>query len=343
MQEGKRVLVFDSLARPGVEQNLHWLQAQHGDRLQVQIADVRDRAALDEAVRHAEAVYHLAAQVAVTTSIAQPVEDFAINAQGTLNLLEAVRSRGKKIPLLFTSTNKVYGDLSDIALQQNGTRYHPGDRRIEQRGVSEARNLAFHSPYGCSKGAADQYVLDYAHTYALPATVFRMSCIYGPRQFGTEDQGWVAHFLIRALQGQPITLFGDGKQVRDILFIDDLVHALRLAHQKIEHTAGEAFNLGGGPSNSISLVELLALLAEIHGAPVAHNFAEWRRGDQRYYVSDTHKFEAATGWSAQVPMQEGLLRLYQWLEAVHRARASAPVGLPVGDFVASGRGVRHHG
>jgi CDP-paratose 2-epimerase len=296
---------------------LRWLQEQHGDRLQVQIADTRDRTAMEDALRDACAVYHLAAQVAVTTSIADPVEDFEINARGTLNLLEAMRKQGKRVPVLFTSTNKVYGDLNDVNLQANETRYFPADATMKQRGVSEARPLAFHSPYGCSKGAADQYMLDYAHTYGLPATVFRMSCIYGPRQFGTEDQGWVAHFLIRALQGQPITIYGDGKQVRDILFVDDLVNALQLAHTHIEQTAGQAFNIGGGPANTISLVELLALLKEMQGAPIPYSFDAWRRGDQRYYVSNTAKFEQMSGWSAQVSKEQGLLRLYKWLQSVH--------------------------
>jgi CDP-paratose 2-epimerase len=325
MQQGKRVLIFDSLARPGVDKNLHWLQEQHGDRMQVQIADVRNRAALDDAVRHACAVYHFGAQVAVTTSIVDPIHDFEINAKGTLNLLEALRLQGRQIPLLFTSTNKVYGDLADVTLSQNGTRYYPTDRRTHEQGISEARPLAFHSPYGCSKGAADQYVLDYAHTYGMPATVFRMSCIYGPRQFGTEDQGWVAHFLIRALQGQPITIYGDGKQVRDILFIDDLVDALQLAHTHIEQTAGQAFNIGGGPSNTVSLLELLALIEEMQDAPLACTFDKWRRGDQRYYVSDTHKFEQASGWRAQVHVQEGLARLYRWLHVAHTPTAVSAV------------------
>ncbi|HXF61578.1 MAG TPA: SDR family NAD(P)-dependent oxidoreductase [Caldilineaceae bacterium] len=316
MSQGRRVLVYDPLARPGVEQNLRWLREQHGKRLLVQVADVRDRIVLNEAVRHAEAVYHLGAQVAVTTSLVNPVHDFEVNAWGTLTLLEALRNFAKDTPLLFTSTNKVYGDLADVTLVEEGTRYAPQDRCIRAQGIGESRPLAFHSPYGCSKGAADQYVLDYAHSYGLPATVFRMSCIYGPRQFGTEDQGWVAHFLIRALQDQPITIYGDGKQVRDILFIEDLVHALQLAHTHIERTAGEAFNIGGGPDRAISLLELLAQIEQLQGRPVVRTFAGWRRGDQRYYVSDTGKFAQATGWQPHVSLQEGLSRLYEWLRAV---------------------------
>ncbi|RIK55183.1 MAG: CDP-paratose 2-epimerase [Chloroflexi bacterium] len=317
MEQGRRVLVFDSLARAGVEQNLRWLQARHAGRLMVQIADIRDRRDVDDAVRHASAVYHLGAQVAVTTSILDPVEDFEINAAGTLNLLEALRGQGKRIPLLFTSTNKVYGDLQDVALAQDATRYYPADPSICAQGIDETRSLAFHSPYGCSKGAADQYALDYAHTYGMPATVFRMSCIYGVHQFGTEDQGWVAHFLRCALRGEPITIYGDGKQVRDLLFIDDLIDALQLAHEQIERTAGRAYNIGGGPDNAVSLLELLALIEQLQGAPVRYSFDSWRRGDQRYYVSNTHKFQQTTGWRAQVSVQEGLTKLYQWLLDLH--------------------------
>jgi len=332
MEQEQPVLIFDSLARPGVERNLRWLQDQHADLMQVQIADIRNRDTIEEALRHATAVYHFAAQVAVTTSMSNPTEDFEINAQGTLNLLEALRKQGKQIPLLFTSTNKVYGDLSDIELQECDTHYEPADKHTRQRGISEVRTLAFHSPYGCSKGAADQYILDYAQSYDLPATVFRMSCIYGPRQFGTEDQGWVAHFLIRSLRHQPITLYGDGKQVRDILFIDDLVNALQLAHTHIEQTASHAYNIGGGPTNTTSLLELLAFIEEIQGVPVAYTLDNWRRGDQRYYVSDTRKFQQTTGWSAQVPMAKGLARLYAWLQTMHSqptAKSAAPKADPI--------------
>ncbi len=317
MEQGKRILIFDSLARPGVEKNLRWLHEQHGNRLSIQIADVRNRRELEQAVRHANSVYHLGAQVAVTTSIVNPIHDFEVNAQGTLYLLEALRAQRKQIPLLFTSTNKVYGDLLDVGLSQDAACYYPDEPSIRKQGISEARPLAFHSPYGCSKGAADQYVLDYAHTYGMPSTVFRMSCIYGPRQFGTEDQGWVAHFLIRALQGQSITIYGDGKQVRDILFVDDLVNALQLAHSHIDRMTGQAFNVGGGPNNAISLLELLRLIEQLQGAPVVHSFDEWRRGDQRYYVSNTRKLEQAVGWRPQVSVQEGLARLYNWLLTIH--------------------------
>lgn len=335
MSEGKRVLVFDSLVRPGVDQNLQWLRTTHGERLLVQVADLRNSTALAAAVRYAQAVFHLGAQVAVTTSLADPLHDFAINAGGTLNLLELLRKQNRAIPLVFTSTNKVYGALSDLALEETALCYRPTDPTVQKRGVSEARNLAFHSPYGCSKGAADQYVLDYAHTFGLPATVFRMSCIYGPRQFGTEDQGWVAHFLRRVMAGQSITIYGDGKQVRDVLFIEDLVNALLLAQSHIHVTAGEAFNIGGGPRNAISLRQLITLIEGLLAAPVKLTFGEWRPGDQRYYVSDTSKFQQMTGWRPQVRVKEGLLRLYEWLGTMNFTAIDQSSVAP------SGNGVTH--
>ena len=245
LSSGRPVLVYDDLSRPGVERNLAWLTDQYGDLLRVEIADIRDRQSLRAAVQNAEQVFHFAAQVAVTTSLTDPRRDFEINVGGTLNLLEEIRSLDDPPPLLFTSTNKVYGSLSDLALEKNCTRYQPLDASL-RTGVSEERPLDFHSPYGCSKGAADQYVLDYARTFGLPAVVFRMSCIYGLHQMGTEDQGWVAHFLIRAIQGKPLVLYGDGMQVRDILFVEDLVDAFLLAQANMHTLSGEAFNIGGG-------------------------------------------------------------------------------------------------
>src|SRR3954469_5155469 len=244
LSAGQPVLIFDNLSRQGVEKNLDWLQKTHGALLDVDQADVRDPAALRKAVKQASKIFHFAAQVAVTTSLVDPIADFEINARGTLNLLEAVRLLENPPPLLFTSTNKVYGDLSDVKLRVRRDRYEPEDSGLRTHGFSEERSLDFHSPYGCSKGAACQYVLDYARTFELPTLVFRMSCIYGLHQFGNEDQGWVAHFLIQALEGRTITIYGDGRQVRDILFVEDLVDAFFLAHQQIERLAGNAFNMG---------------------------------------------------------------------------------------------------
>jgi CDP-paratose 2-epimerase len=327
LADGRGVLIFDNLARPGVEQNLRWLRDTHGKMVQVVIADVRDAVAVRQAVDQASQIFHFAAQVAVTTSLTDPLEDFEVNARGTVNVLEAIRAQIDPPPLVFTSTNKVYGALEDVGLRRRNLRYEPTDPSLRQTGVSENRPLDFHSPYGCSKGAADQYVLDYARSYGLPAVVFRMSCIYGAHQFGTEDQGWVAHFLIRALEGRPITLYGDGRQVRDILSVDDLVAAFLLAQQHMASESGQAFNIGGGPRNTVSLLELLNLIAEILGQKPEVQFDEWRTGDQRYYVSDTSKFRRATGWKPEVSVPEGLERLHRWL---NESRRGAPVIASIG-------------
>jgi CDP-paratose 2-epimerase len=265
-------------------------------------------------------VYHLAAQVAVTTSLDDPLRDFAVNVEGTVRLLEELRRLDEPPFLLFTSTNKVYGSLPDLELVLDADRWEPTDEDVRARGLSEDRPLDFCTPYGCSKGAADQYVLDYAKSYGIPGVVFRMSCIYGPHQHGTEDQGWVAHFTIRALERRPITLYGDGAQVRDILFVEDLVEAMLLAAEHSGTLAGGAFNMGGGADNSVSLREALALIAELHGGAPAVRFAEERAGDQRYYVADTSRFRSATGWRPTVTAADGIERLYRWL-AERRAPA----------------------
>jgi len=313
LSAGHRVMVFDNLSRAGVERNLEWLRETHGDLLQVKIGDVRDAAAVRDAVRRASHVFHFAAQVAVTTSLDDPREDFEINVGGTLNVLEAVRATAHKPPVIFTSTNKVYGGLDDVRFVSDDVRYSPAARNIRAHGIGEARPLDFHSPYGCSKGAADQYVLDYARTFGLKTVVFRMSCIYGPHQFGTEDQGWVAHFVIRALNREPITIYGDGKQVRDLLFVEDLVNAFIAAAEHIDTVSGQAFNIGGGASNTLSLHELLRMLAKFDGRPAKVQWGDWRTGDQRYYVSDTRKFSEATGWLPSVAPQDGVRRLREWL------------------------------
>jgi CDP-paratose 2-epimerase len=309
---GERVLLYDNLARANVIKNLEWLQQRHGRRVETVIADVSDADALRETVRQASAVFHLAAQVAVTNSLDDPVRDFETNARGTLNVLEAARRRPDPPPLLFASTNKVYGEPFDPGeLVEAKQRYHPASGA--PRAIDETCRLGLCSPYGCSKGAADQYVLDYARVFRLRTVVFRMSCLYGPRQFGTEDQGWVAHFLIRALEGQPITIFGDGKQVRDLLYVDDAVDAYLLARSRIAALAGHAFNLGGGLRNNVSLLELLARFTELGIPRPQVRYAPWRPGDQRYYVSDTSKFERLTGWRAKTSVAEGLRHLQRWV------------------------------
>ena len=329
LREGGEVLVLDSLARAGVEENLRWLRDTFGSALSVEVGDVRDRALVRSAVARADAVFHFAAQVAVTTSLGDPVDDFEVNARGTLNVLEAIRTRPHPPPLVFTSTNKVYGALGDLAMRRTGRRYAPRDAAAAA-GVGEDRPLDFHSPYGCSKGAADQYVRDYARTFGLPTTVFRMSCIYGPHQFGTEDQGWVAHFLIQALRDRPITLYGDGLQVRDVLFVEDLVDAFLLALQRMSSGAGQAFNIGGGPDNAVSLLELLEMIAEITGRAPQVRFDDWRPGDQKYYVTNTARFEQATGWRPRTGVRRGLEQLAEWLASERALPGSRKAAAGVG-------------
>ena len=271
------------------------------------------RAAVREAVSGVEAVLHLAAQVAVTTSLADPIHDFEVNARGTLNLLEALREQREPPPLLFASTNKVYGKLlADGALVRSGDRWEPAAAAL-RTGCDERTPLDLYSPYGCSKGVADQYVIDYARCFGLRTLVFRMSCLYGPRQFGTEDQGWVAHFLIRALRGEPVTIYGDGAQVRDALFVDDAVDAWLAGLRQIDRLSGRAFNLGGGPSCTLSLLEMLDHIERLTGRRPDVSFAEARPGDQLWFVSDTRAFEEVTGWRARVGLDEGLGALTGWL------------------------------
>ncbi len=321
LSAGRRVRILDNLSRAGVEANLDWLRRKHGERVAFELADVRDPEAVRRAVRGAAAVFHFAAQVAVTTSLVDPLTDFEVNARGTLNVLEAVRRESEPPPLFFTSTNKVYGGMEDVELRLRGLRYEPCDPALAH-GFGEARRLDFHSPYGCSKGAADQYVLDYARSYGLRAIVFRMSCIYGPHQFGTEDQGWVAHFLLRAAEERPIVLYGDGMQVRDVLFVEDLVRAFLLAHEHVEAISGRAFNIGGGAENTVSLLELIGMIGELQGRRPQVFFENWRTGDQRYYVSDTRSFTAATGWRPLVTVPEGVGNLYNWLATERIAPAT---------------------
>ena len=261
-------------------------------------------------------MFHFAAQVAVTTSMVEPLEDFDINVRSTVTLLDALRRRGTPVPLIFASTNKVYGDLADVALSLTNDAYVPVDPALRS-GVGETRRLDFHTPYGCSKGAADQYVLDYARSFGVPTAVLRMSCIYGPRQMGTEDQGWVAHFAISALKRDTVSLFGDGCQVRDILDVDDAVDAYLGCWRQIDRVAGQAFNLGGGPANAVSLRQLLRHLEALVGAPVETETFDWRPGDQRYYVSDARQIEQTLGLGPWRPWQDGVARLVRWLAEEH--------------------------
>lgn len=310
---GRPVVILDNLSRGGVDHNAVWLQQKYGRKVRIVVGDVRSRDDVRRALKGVEQVFHFAAQVAVTTSMVDPRTDFDINVGGTLNLLEAIREMETPPPLVYTSTNKVYGSLDDVPLHAADDRYEPVHNETRERGISETRPLDFHTPYGCSKGAAEQYVLDYARSFGQPAAVFRMSCIYGPHQFGTEDQGWVAHFLIRTIEGKPLTLYGDGMQVRDILFVEDLVNAFLLAQKAMPDISGQAFNIGGGPQRTTSLLELVESITRLRGAKPHLYFESSRTGDQRYYVSDTSKFRSATGWEPQVSAREGVRRLYEWL------------------------------
>jgi CDP-paratose 2-epimerase len=310
---GQPVVVYDNLARAGTDENLRWLQGQHDDHLEVVVADIRDRARLRPVVDRVGRVFHLAAQVAVTTSLIDPAHDFEVNAGGTLALLEAIRESPLQPPLLYTSTSKVYGTLRGVRLGRFEGRYAPLDAGLRGQGISEDHPLDFHSPHGCSKGAADQYVLDYARVFGLRAVVFRMSCIYGPFQRGHGDQGWVAHFLRQALAGRPITVCGDGRQVRDLLFVDDLCAAMWTAQLEIDRLSGRAFNIGGGPANAVSVLELLALSERLIGRRAAAQMAEWRPTDQRYYVSDVSAFTRACSWRPRIGVDEGVGRLLRSL------------------------------
>jgi len=316
LREGHRVVVIDNLSRPGSRRNLDWLQQAGGD-LTFVLQDIRDFDGLRRAVRPhpAEAVLHFAAQVAVTTSVTDPRQDFEINALGTFNLLEALRAESLNPIVLFTSTNKVYGALAHLKVEETKTRYRYADL---PEGVSEATPLDFYSPYGCSKGAADQYVHDYGRIYGLRTVVFRNSCIYGTRQFGIEDQGWLAWFVIAALQGKPISIYGDGKQVRDVLFIDDLVEIMLRAVARPEVSAGQVYNIGGGPSRTVSVWKEFGPMLERHlGKAIPVRLHDWRPGDQKIYVSDIRKASRDFGWEPKVDVDEGVRRLFDWVKENH--------------------------
>lgn len=312
LRDGERVVLLDNFSRAGVEANARFSTRIGGSAVRVVRGDCRDRELVDDLVRSANQVYHFAAQVAVTTSLSDPWHDFDVNARGTLTVLEAVRRSGRRPPFLFTSTNKTYGSLPWLELRCAEHGYEPIAPEVRTNGVSEQAPLDFHSPYGCSKGAADQYVLDYARSYGLEAVVFRMSCIYGQHQCGNEDQGWVAHFLKSVLAGAPITIYGDGFQVRDLLFASDLVEAMLLARDRSRELAGQAFNIGGGVGNAVSLREVLERAAQLCGRKPELRYESTRVGDQQYYVSDIRRFQKATGWSPSVSVPEGLRRLHAW-------------------------------
>ena len=314
LRRGQPVTIYDNLTRRGGRSNLAWLHEQHGgDRLHVIEADIRDYDQLAGAVAESDPaiVIHLAGQVAVTQSVIDPREDFEINALGTFNVLEAVRAHAPGAAVLYASTNKVYGGMEEVGIVQNGQRYAYADFA---HGIPESYPLDFHSPYGCSKGAGDQYTRDYARIYGLRTLALRQSCIYGPRQFGVEDQGWVAHFVIATVMGRPIAIYGDGMQVRDVLHIDDLVAAYQAGIDRIDALRGEVLNLGGGPDNTLAIwSEFGPLLEELAGRPIAVNYGPWRPGDQRVFVSDVRRAAERLGWRPSVSPRDGIRRLYDWV------------------------------
>ncbi len=312
LSQGEQVTVLDNLSRPLTPLNLEWLQQQHGTRLRFIQADIRDTEALHQAVAGHDVVFHFAGQVAVTTSVKDPRTDFEINAYGTFNVLEAVRLAARPPVLLYASTNKVYGGMEEVLIDEQPTRYHYRDL---PQGVPETQPLDFHSPYGCSKGAAEQYVRDYARIYGLKTVVFRQSCIYGIRQFGVEDQGWLAHFVIAAVKRRPLTIYGNGKQVRDALYIDDLVAAFLAALERIDRVSGNIYNIGGGPGNTLSIwAEFGALLQELTGAPIDVTYGTWRPGDQLVYISDICKAQRELDWQPRIGLSEGIRRLADWVQ-----------------------------
>lgn len=319
-----RVHIFDNLSRKGVERNLERLRREcpAPERLKITVGDIRNRPLVERAVESATEIYHFAAQVAVTSSLSNPREDFEVNALGTLNILEAARGSRRQPFILFTSTNKVYGNLSSKPLVHAAKRY----ASVDGRGIAEDQPLDLYSPYGCSKGTADQYVRDYSRMFALPTVVFRMSCIAGPWQMGNEDQGWVAHFLYSALEDRPLTLFGDGRQVRDVLAVEDLIEAMERVRTKMENTAGQIYNIGGGMKNATSLLEVIDIIEQVTGKRLRLSSALARPGDQLFYVTDFHKLSSHTGWKPRLGIAEIVDRIYRWWRQEHAVPRLVAVG-----------------
>jgi len=309
---GWDVVVWDNLSRGGGDKNLNWLRGL--GPFTFSRVDLREEQQVQSHYQgnHFDLVLHCAGQVAVTTSVANPREDFECNAMGSFNLLEAIRAQDPDAMMIFASTNKVYGGMHDIAVVERNGRYEYATLPM---GISEAHPMDFHSPYGCSKGAADQYVRDYARIYGLATVSFRQSCVYGYRQFGIEDQGWVAWFVIAHALDRQITIYGDGKQTRDILFIEDLLDAYLLAYERRDRTAGQIYNIGGGPENQLSLIELMQILEQTKGKEVQHSFADWRPGDQKVFVADIRKARTDLGWEPANNCRQGVEKLIAWVDS----------------------------
>lgn len=310
LEKGYAVTIFDNFSRVGAAANVSWLKNSNPS-IKIIKGDIRNIKEVKKAVKRQDIIFHLAGQVAVTSSVSDPRSDFDINALGTFNVLEAARTSRRKPIFIFASTNKVYGRMEAIKIVEKETRYSYQDLKF---GVPESMPLDFHSPYGCSKGAGDQYVRDYYRIYDLPTVVFRQSCIYGPRQFGVEDQGWVAWFIIAETNNAPITIYGDGKQVRDILYIDDLVRLFELTLDNIDKARGKIYNIGGGIDNTLSVwYEFGPILNKLFGKKIKVKYSSWRLGDQKVYISDIRKVEKELGWRPKVGVREGIEKLYQWV------------------------------
>jgi CDP-paratose 2-epimerase len=311
LKRGEDITIFDNLSRAGSKLNLAWLETIKGNSFELIEEDIRNFDAIEKAVKDVDVIVHLAGQVAVTTSVINPREDFEINALGTFNVLEAARKLEKKPIVLYSSTNKVYGGMESVRVLENELNYSYVDF---PKGISEEFPLDFHSPYGCSKGTGDQYVRDYFRIYDLPTVVLRQSCIYGTRQFGVEDQGWIAWFIIALLSGKQISIYGNGKQVRDVLFVDDLLDFYDLCVENIETTAGKVYNIGGGSENKISIwKEFSPILEELLQKEISVNWGDWRPGDQKIYVSDIQKASTDLGWRPKITPKVGITKLYNWV------------------------------
>lgn len=314
VQRGENVTVYDNLSRAGAPKNVAWLEQTFGkDAFKLIVGDVRDADLLRDSAKEADVIVHLAGQVAVTTSVTNPRDDFEANALGTFNALEAARLSKRDPIFIYSSTNKVYGGMEEVELVEEATRWRYKDL---VNGASEDQPLDFHSPYGNSKGSGDQYTRDYARIYGLRSVVFRQSCIYGPRQFGVEDQGWIAWMTIAAVTGKPITIYGDGKQVRDVLHVDDLLNAYDAAITRIERAKGQIYNMGGGPRNVLAVwAEFGPILERLLGRKVDVARADWRPGDQRVFYADTSKARRELDWEPKIDLEEGIERLFEWVKA----------------------------
>ncbi len=315
LQKGHEVVIFDNFSRKGTESNARMLRSKFGKKVSIVRGDVRtDRKKLETAMKDVSAVIHLAAQVAVTTSVVDPREDFEINALGTFNVLEAIRNSKNKPALIYSSTNKVYGGLDYLTGKSGKERYTLDNKTYNTYGIPESIQLDFHSPYGCSKGSADSYVIDYARVYGLETVVFRQSCIYGPNQFGIEDQGWVAWFVIAAILGKKIKIYGDGKQVRDVLHVTDVARLYESALSNMEKVSGKAYNIGGGPSNTTSLHEFLRMLQKKLKSEIPLDYGATRVGDQPFFVADIRKIKKELNWKPNINFNKGLDTLITWVK-----------------------------